>query len=93
MAGGVDITPMRALFETLEVSGPRLTLLHRVSSWDEVIFRDELETIAAERGADLLHVVGRPPDPANAITAGSLTAGVPGLADRDLYICASPRAF
>src|SRR4051812_37150030 len=91
VAGGVGITPMRALFESLDVDGRRLTLLYRASSHDEIVFRGELEAIAAERGAQLRFVIGRSSDPATAITGAGLTASVPGIARRDVYICASPR--
>ena len=91
VAGGVGITPMRSLFETLPVDDGPLTLLYRASSADEILFREELEAIAAHRGARLVYVIGRSSDPATAITPESLAAAVPGLVDRDVYICASPR--
>lgn len=91
VAGGVGITPMRALFETMPVEGGRLTLLYRASASEEILFRDELETIAAERGADLAHVVGSSSDPATAITANRLRSTVGQIAERDVSICASPR--
>jgi ferredoxin-NADP reductase len=53
--------------------------------------REELETIAAGRGARLVYVIGRSSDPATAITPESLAAAVAGIVDRDVYICASPR--
>jgi predicted ferric reductase len=91
IAGGVGITPMRALFESLDVEGSRLTLLYRASSEHEILFRDELEHIARRRGAHLLLVVGPSSHPANAITGARLARDVPGLVDRDVYLCASPR--
>jgi predicted ferric reductase len=91
IGGGVGITPMRALFETLPVDGSRLTLLYRASSADEILFRDELEHIARHRGAQLIFLTGSSSDPRNAITAQSLRAMVPDLPTRDVYICASPR--
>jgi predicted ferric reductase len=91
VAGGVGITPMRALFESLDIDGAELALLYRASSGDEILFRDELEAIAAERRAQLTFLVGSSSDPANALTGSSLAAIVPGLAQRDVYICASPR--
>jgi predicted ferric reductase len=91
IGGGVGITPMRALFETLPVPGTELTLLYRASSADEVLFREELEHIARHRGAQLIFLTGSASDPRNAITAPSLRAMVPDLAARDVYICASPR--
>lgn len=91
IGGGVGITPMRALFETLPVPGRELTLLYRASSADEILFRDELEHIARHRGAQLIFLTGPASDPRNAITAQSLRTIVPDLAARDVYICASPR--
>ncbi|MDJ0459713.1 ferredoxin reductase family protein [Arthrobacter sp. NQ7] len=91
IAGGVGITPMRALFETLPVDGRELTLLYRASSAEEILFRDELEHIARHRGAQLIFLTGPSSDPRNAITAQSLSAMVPDLPARDVYLCASPR--
>lgn len=91
IGGGVGITPMRALFETLPVPGTTLTLLYRASSPEEILFRDELEHIAHQRGAHLIFLTGRSSDPRNAITAHSLRQLVPDLTSRDVYICASPR--
>jgi ferredoxin-NADP reductase len=46
IAGGVGITPMRALFESLSVGRGLLTLLYRASRLADVVFRRELEDIA-----------------------------------------------
>lgn len=91
IAGGVGITPMRALFETLPLRGEPLTLLYRASTADDLIFRDELEAIARQRGADIRFVVGRSSDPATRLDAARLHTLVPGLRERDVFICASPR--
>ena len=91
LAAGVGITPMRALFETVDAPGGRLTLVYRAASPAEVLFREELERIAAARGARLVLLTGRSSDPANALTAENLRAWAPDVADRDVFICASPR--
>ncbi len=90
IAGGIGITPMRALFETLDIPGGRLTLLYRASSERDVIFRDELDAIARWRGARVIYLIGPSSDPANALTPATLTAMVPGLWEHDVYLCASP---
>ncbi len=90
IAGGVGITPMRALFETLDVAGGRLTLLYRASAARDLIFRDELDAIARYRGARVIYLVGPSSDPANALTPATLGAMVPGLREHDVYLCASP---
>jgi len=90
VAGGVGITPMRALFETMDVPGERLTLLYRASSPQDVIFRAELDEIAQRRGARIIYLVGRSSDPANALTPERLSQLVPNLRHHDVYLCASP---
>jgi predicted ferric reductase len=91
IGGGVGITPMRALFETLPVPGKALTLLYRASSAEQILFRDELEHIAAHRGAELIFLTGSSSDPRTAMTAQNLLAVVPDLTARDVFVCASPR--
>lgn len=90
IAGGVGITPMRALFETMDLRGGRLTLLYRASSARDVVFGTELQQIAWQQGAEILWLVGRSSDPANQMTAQNLRRLVPDVADRDVYLCASP---
>ncbi|WP_250009876.1 ferredoxin reductase family protein [Actinoplanes sp. M2I2] len=89
IAGGVGITPMRALFETLPVRpGQDLVLLYRARGPEDLVFAHELEQIAHDRGARLFYLVGAAHD---CLSAPALLRGVPDLADRDVYLCASPR--
>ena len=89
LAGGVGITPMRALLETMPLApGQRLTLLYRARTLDEVLFRTELEDIAWRRGASIHYLLGRDPD---CLSSQRLTRLVPGLAGYDVYLCGSPR--
>ena len=89
IAGGVGITPMRALFETMPLGpGQDLALLYRARSLEQVLFRAELEAIARHRPARLHYLCG--PDPDCLSTAGLLTR-VPDLAERDVYLCGPPR--
>jgi predicted ferric reductase len=90
IAGGIGITPMRALFETMDVPGERLTLLYRASDARDLIFCAELEAIARRRRAQLIYLVGPSSDPANAPTPARLRALVPRLREHDVYLCASP---
>lgn len=90
IAGGVGITPMRALFESLDVGAGRLTLLYRASSPRDVVFRTELEHIAHRRGAGIVWMVGPSSAPELAMTGDDLRRLVPDVADRDVYLCASP---
>jgi ferredoxin-NADP reductase len=90
IAGGVGITPMRALFETLDIGDGRLTLLYRASGPGDVVFRAELEHIARRRGAEIVWMVGPSSAPAHRMTGENLRRLVPDVADRDVYLCASP---
>lgn len=90
IAGGVGITPMRTLFETLGEGEVAVTLIYRASTPADLLFREELEAIAASRRARIVYMVGRSSDPRNAMTAENLTRLVPDLRFRDVYVCAAP---
>ncbi|MDQ1731855.1 MAG: hypothetical protein QOK10_2014 [Pseudonocardiales bacterium] len=92
IGGGVGITPIRALFESLPGEPGDLTLAYRATSASDIVFRDELEWIARERGAKLFYLLGsrgtkRRTDPLN---AANLERHVPGLREHDVYLCGPP---
>ncbi len=90
IAGGIGITPLRALLEELPASRGNLTLIYRASSPQEVVFREELDQLASLRGATIHYLVGRrgssemPIDP---LEPRALRRLVPDLTERDIYIC------
>jgi predicted ferric reductase len=91
IAGGVGITPLRALLESLPAGPGDLTLIYRVSSLRDAVFRRELEQIADRRQAKVWFVAGRRADlPENPLAGGELTRRVPGLIDHDVYLCGPP---
>ena len=81
---------MRALFEELNVGTGNLTLLYRISNPAEAVFRHELERLAQARGGNIVWLVGRSTEPANALDAENLLRLVPDVATRDVFLCASP---
>jgi predicted ferric reductase len=89
VAGGIGITPIRALLE--EVRGDAV-VLYRVVDDDDVVFRTELDAIAARRGIRLEYVVGdhRVEDGERLLDAQHLRELVPDLAERDVYVCGPP---
>src|SRR3954452_12732066 len=88
VAGGVGITPIRALFQTLPASRGDLTLVYRASNDADVVFRRELEQLAARRGANLHIVVGsRRQLGRDPLSATSLSSIVSDLARHDVYLC------
>jgi predicted ferric reductase len=88
IAGGVGITPMRALFETLPVGPDQdLTLLYRADHRDHLVFREELDALAERRRCRVVYVLGDDPE---VMSSRSLERLVPGLADRDVFLCGPP---
>jgi len=92
IAGGIGIAPLRALLEELPAAPGNMTLLYRASSWDDVVFRDEIDELMRVRGGQVRYLVGRrgtremPDDP---LEARSLRRFVPDVARRDVYLCGS----
>ncbi len=87
LAGGIGITPLRALFETMPAAPGDLTLLYRANSAEDLVFRDELEQIAEERGARLHYLLGPPGGPTDPLQPHRLIRRVPDLARHDVYLC------
>ena len=88
IAGGVGITPLRALFQTIPAAPGDLTLVYRASHDADVVFRRELEHLAQRRQARLRFLVGRRTDLGrDPLAAASLVANVPDLQEHDVYIC------
>jgi predicted ferric reductase len=94
IAGGIGITPLRALFEVLPVRRGDMALLYRAPSNASVVLKRELRRIAEARGADLNFVTGSrdqftfDDDP---LSPGGLWAAYPDVRERDIYLCGSPR--
>jgi ferredoxin-NADP reductase len=88
LAGGVGITPIRALFETLPAAPGELTLIYRAAEWADVVFSDELLRIAESRGAALHYLVGSRRDLGrDPLSPAVLTRILPDLAAHDVYVC------
>ncbi|MEU9539722.1 MULTISPECIES: ferredoxin reductase family protein [Streptomyces] len=90
IAGGVGITPLRALFETLPGGPGDVTLLYRASTAEDLALGAELEAIARWRGARVLYAVNGADGTRPRFTADSLRASVPDLAGHDVYLCGPP---
>jgi predicted ferric reductase len=91
IAGGIGITPLRALIEALPAARGDLTLLYRASRPADLVFVDELEVLARRRGIVVHYLVGRrgtPEMPRDPLDARGLMTLVPDLLERDVYVCA-----
>jgi predicted ferric reductase len=90
IAGGVGITPIRALLE--ELDGP-ITVLYRVHKMSDAVLLPELQALGTMKGARV-HVLtgrtgqGRPPN--HPFDPSSLQTLVPDVADRDVFVCGPP---
>jgi predicted ferric reductase len=88
IAGGVGITPLRALFESLPAAPGDLTMIYRVTDPKDVVFKRELEQIAEQRGARLWFVAGsRAQLGGDPLHAGELLKRIPGLPQHDVFVC------
>ncbi len=89
IAGGIGITPLRALIEEMPQRRNSITLLYRAHSWSDVIFKEELDRLVAARGGVVHYIVGRRghevhPKP---LAPGFLARSVPDLKERDVFVC------
>ena len=89
IAGGIGITPVRSLLD--EMHGD-LAVLYRVIREDEVVFRDELDALARERGVALTYVVGDHAAPGGdrLLSPEHLRELVPDVAEREVFLCGPP---
>jgi predicted ferric reductase len=89
IAGGIGITPVRALLERMDGD---VVVLYRVVSNDDIVFAGELDRIASSRGARIEYVVGdhTRPETRDLLSAAHLESLVPDLAGRDVYACGPP---
>ncbi|MER6092031.1 ferredoxin reductase family protein [Streptomyces bluensis] len=90
VAGGVGITPMRALFETLPAAAGDLTLLYRANSTQDLALWDELASIAEERGARLMYAVNSPEGERPDISPDTLRRKIPDIDEHDVFLCGPP---
>jgi predicted ferric reductase len=89
IAGGVGITPIRALLEDMPGEPGDIAVVYRALSPDDVILRDELDLIARRRGAELHYVFGDHRE-VETLSPDELRRLVPDIAQRDVYVCGPP---
>jgi predicted ferric reductase len=93
IAGGIGVTPLRAIFEELSAAPGMITFIHRVVAEADCALRTELEALAAERGAVLHYLIGdhRDPSAAGLLSAQNLRRLVPEISNSDVFLCGPAR--
>jgi predicted ferric reductase len=95
-ASGIGITPLRALLAELPYLPGDAVLFHRAGRHADLLFRRELDELAARRGIRIHYLLGRrsrdraswlPADYAPVPDEQVLRHLVPDIADHDVYVC------
>jgi predicted ferric reductase len=98
MAAGVGITAMRALLDDLVPAAAETTLLYRVRSHDEAVFRAELDAYARHHGVRVIYLEGSRPRRGSWLPApyahldevDALRWLVRDVAEHEAYLCGPP---
>lgn len=90
IAGGIGITPIRALAEDM---GGDVVLVYRVLREEDIVFRDELDRLAQERNITVHYVVGHhaAPEGERIMSPEHLHELMPDIEEREIYVCGPPR--
>lgn len=88
IAGGVGITPVRALLE--EESSGDVVVLYRVRSENDAVLLDEVRGMVADGGGQLHVLTGRTGAGSSPFEPDSLRSLVPDITARDVYVCGPP---
>ncbi|HEY0533316.1 MAG TPA: ferredoxin reductase family protein [Actinoplanes sp.] len=89
IAGGIGVTPIRALLEDERMTGD-VVVLYRVRDEAEAVLVGELRNLASMRGARLHLVTGRTgagSPPFDPFSPENLRRMVPDVTERDTYVC------
>ncbi|HVS07980.1 MAG TPA: ferredoxin reductase family protein [Candidatus Dormibacteraeota bacterium] len=90
VAGGIGITPLRALIEEIPAKKNAIALIYRARSWEDVVFRDELEKLIRDRRGAIHYLIGQrgtPELPEDPLSEQTLRRLVPDVASRDIFVC------
>lgn len=92
IAGGIGITPLRALLETIPCRPGAVTLLYRAATNADIAFREELLALGDRRGVDVRFLVGTDigNDQTDQLGIPALRHHIPDIADRDVFLCGPP---
>ncbi len=88
LAGGVGITPIRSLLETLQGRPGDIDLIYRANTVADLVLRSEIDWIAQRRGITVHYLLGPPRQgPADHLSAAKLRLLIPDISERDVFLC------
>lgn len=92
IAGGIGITPLRAMLDELIASGRHVILVHRVHAEPDLVLRDELAAYEREGKLKVFDVVGKRSQDSGdeLLTSRHLTGLIPDLGEREVFLCGPP---
>ncbi|MDT7725218.1 MAG: hypothetical protein QOI21_1794 [Actinomycetota bacterium] len=93
IGGGVGVTPIRALLEELDGRRDDIVVIYRVSHRRDAVLAEELRELARRSGARLHVVIGRSTATGEfgpIMGPQHLAALVPGIQNRDVFLCGPP---
>jgi ferredoxin-NADP reductase len=92
LAGGIGVTPLRALAERLTRRSGRaeVTMLYRANNAADLVLRPELEALAAKGGMRLSVLLGPPGDQSDPLVGTRLRSLLPDVAEREVFVCGPP---
>jgi ferredoxin-NADP reductase len=90
-AGGIGITPLRAMLDTF---GPDddVVFLYRIATPDDAVFAAELQKFAAAPNMRIHVITGTEigDDQTDLLGIPMLQRGIPDIATRDCFVCGPP---
>jgi predicted ferric reductase len=91
IAGGIGITPLRAMAESMARRGHDVVLLYRATRERDVVFRDELDRLAEQPGIRVEYLLSEGPHKHRPGAAWFqprvIREVVPDLAEREVFLC------
>ena len=94
IAGGIGITPIRPLAEEMAADGFDVQLLYRAHDQGDLVFRKEIDELAAEHGVRVVYLLtesgSRRATRDAWFRTDTLQSLVPDIAERVVYVCGPP---
>jgi len=92
IAGGIGITPLRAMIDSMPGGPGDIVLLYRIAQPTDAVFEEELREFA-RAGRITLHIIPGTEigdDNTDLLSVPALRAGVPDIRRRDCFVCGPP---